>query len=203
MKIFGTDYAYLLGRSLSELQGIDCIYFRSDNALVNSGKSLYLSSWMQQIHCMPHLVVRISRVGRGVQAQFADRYYTEVAYGFSLFDAEVFRSKHQAGLNPMLSYSFDGALMVGQMMPKTAWHDTVPTVRRIGAGGEVLPVDEVLSMPTDEEIRTWIALLSEHFLLKMGDLVTLPLWHSYIPLERGQYMHLSCGDDEMLFMGIK
>lgn len=203
MKIFGTDYAYLSGRMMEPTSGMDDIYFRSDNALINSGKTLYLSSWMHQISFMPHLVVRIGRVGKGIDPVFADRYYSEVAMGLSLADRDYLIDRRTSGLDPMLSYSFDGALMVGQMYPKGEIDPSQMLVRIIEEGDVKKKISTRMEMPSKYRITEVISMLSHHFLLKMGDLITFPLWQEYVSLNPGQHIHLSSGDEEVLFMGLK
>lgn len=57
-------------------------------------------------------------------------------------------------------------------------------------------------MPSSDDISGYISMLSNYFLLKMGDLITIPLW-KIVPLASGQHIHLSCDSEEILFMGIK
>lgn len=203
MKIFSTDYPLIAELDPATAVGMDRVYFRSDNALINSGKTIYRAPWMKELRFMPHLVVRVGRVGKGIDTTFAPRYYSEATLGFSLYDHEYMKSQQMEKLNPVLAYSFDGALMIGSMR---ALHDIDTRhsmVRVIEQGTVSRVISDPLSMPSSDDISGYISMLSNYFLLKMGDLITIPLWKKYVPLASGQHIHLSCDSEEILFMGIK
>lgn len=194
MKIFCTDYAQITGRALSPN---DSIYLKPDSALINSGKLLYQPSFISQLSVLPQLVVRVERVGKSIAREFARRYWgREVALGLSFCGVDEAQETIASGQSPFLATGFDGSLAVG------SWHSYVDLR------------DQALSMtltnsrlecilPSSDLIDQYIISLSNYFLLKMGDLIVLPLLPQYIRVSQGENIHLLSEELIQVYVGVR
>lgn len=179
---------------------ISDLLLRADNVLINSGKELYCSDWMGELSFLPVLIIKMAKVAKAVDPLYVERYYEVASLGIDLRVSEM-----REELPAHFSYSFDYSLVRGEqwwgldeikgLAPKC--------VRTISAevSHEELPP---INFPTEEEINKCIALVSRYYLIKIGDIITLPLWSEYRMVK--PRMGLFIVDDqerELVYYGIK
>lgn len=102
---FGTGENLSLHRAPDEPISMSDLHLLPDNLLINSGKSLFQPSWIEEMEICPVAIFRIIKVGKGIEESFAERYFRIDKVGLSYKGVSL-----QEGL-PHLSYSFDGALV--------------------------------------------------------------------------------------------
>ncbi|MDO5035995.1 MAG: hypothetical protein Q4D93_03430 [Porphyromonas sp.] len=212
MKIFTADYrllAELRGGSLSSFEPLsisDC-HLRADNALINSGKYLYQPEWVDGYGYTPALLLRLEKVAKSVEAQFVPRYVKQAKVGILLGADTV------SDVPDSFSYQFDDSIVLGQM----EWEDVDEVITALpdisiyeirGTVKDVVRVQEVISCPTRAEMDRYVSLLSHYFMLKIGDLVVIPLWSAYKPLPQGHDLMVGLreGADpelELVYCGIR
>ena len=54
------------------------VFTKSDSALLKNHKPFFLPDWTERVDYEAQLVVRISRLGKGIPERFAHRYYDAV-----------------------------------------------------------------------------------------------------------------------------
>lgn len=172
---------------------------RADNVLSNSGKDYYQPDWIKGLDAKPMVLVRIGKVAKCVDLQFADRYFDALSLGVSL------RAKSlEEGLPIAMTENFDSSLM--------KWGEWLSYEEFTSAsfyGVKMLEHEELaeryeLMVPTIRAIAQVISELSHYYLLKVGDLVALPVSNEYWSMERGEGIFICDGKDkELIYLRIK
>lgn len=186
--------------SLSQAQVISDVKLRPDNVIINSGKEIYLPDWIEELTYMPVLIVRVAKVVKAIEPQYGERYYEVATLGLDLRADKV-----KEGIPEFMSYSFDNALMRGDY-----WLD-LEEIKSQGARvvtsrfSEIVPEElPELQFPSDEQIHKTLALVSNYYLIKIGDLLTFPLWTAHRPIKPGMgILVVDKRDQELLYYGIK
>lgn len=203
MKVFCTDFSRLSRSGLSGCPLMEDLYLRGDHTLLNSGKRVMITSWMRGLSYMPQLVVRMDRAGKGFEPRFADRYYHQAAIGLALADRELLEERLRSGMDPGLSYSFDGSLALTRFLPLKELSGASLSILESDGAVQLDEPPESLSLPSRERINEVVSGVAQLFLLKTGDCLCFPLWSGYRSLEQGRYLFVAEGDMELLSIGIE
>ena len=172
MKIFAVGMNYI--QHNKELDGTlykpeaPVIFTKADSALLKDGKPFFIPDWSERVDYEAELVVRICRLGKGIPARFAYRYYDAVTVGID-FTARDWQEKARSEGKPWdICKGFDGSAVIGKWvsveelhMDATHFHlDINGQTMQQGFSGDMLyKVDEL------------IAYISTFFTLKTGDLL--------------------------------
>ena len=132
MKIFAVGMNY--AQHNKELDGAlykpesPVIFTKADSALLKDGKPFFIPDWSDQVDYETELVVRISRLGKGISERFAHRYYDAVTVGIDFTARDWQREARQKGLPWEICKGFDGSAVIGEWVP-------------LGEEGHALPLD--------------------------------------------------------------
>lgn len=179
--------------------GVGGYTLRADNVLSNSGKEYYQPDWIEGLEAKPMCLVRMGKVAKCVDSQFAERYYDDLTLAVSLRATEL-----AEGLPMVMRDTFDGSLVrwgVWKGYDEIAGEDYM--------GYKMLSPDHVgerieLVLPSREMIALAIAELSKYYLLKVGDLIALPMCDGSWQLNRNQGVFV-CDNEksELIYFRIK
>ena len=115
------------------------------------------------------LVVRICRLGKGIPARFAHRYYDAVTVGVD-FTARDWQEKARAkGLPWEICKGFDGSAVIGQWVEKEKFRDVQALQFHLDINGAT--VQQGCTSDMLYKIDELIAYISTYFTLKTGDLL--------------------------------
>lgn len=197
MKIFCTDFPLIKGGVSEEsLADIGNVYIKPDSAMINSGKMLYRPAHIDRLYGMPHLVVRIERVGKCVAPEYAHRYWSMVGVGVAFCGLDGLKGSIERREPYVTLTGFDGALVCSN------YYDYKELT--LGAVDYIRNTERTpLSLTPPTVIESYISLLSEYFMLKIGDIVTFPLLPRYEEVEIGDNLYIARGEEEMTFVGIR
>ena len=145
----------------------------------------------------------MDRAGKGFEPRFADRYYHQAAIGLALADRELLEERLRSGMDPGLSYSFDGSLALTRFLPLEELSGASLSILESDGAVQLDEPLESLSLPSRERINEVVSGVAQLFLLKTGDCLCFPLWCGYRSLERGRYLFVAEGDKELLSIGIE
>ena len=176
MKIFAVGMNY--AQHNKELDGAfykpesPVIFTKADSALLKDGKPFFIPDWSDQVDYETELVVRISRLGKGISERFAHRYYDAVTVGIDFTARDWQREARQKGLPWEICKGFDGSAVIGEWVPLGEEGHALPldathfhldingqTVQRGFSGDMLYRIDELISY------------ISRFFTLKTGDLL--------------------------------
>ena len=145
------------------------IFTKADSALLKDGKPFFIPDWSERVDYEAELVVRICRLGKGIPARFAHRYYDAVTVGID-FTARDWQEQARAkGLPWDVCKGFDGSAVIGQWVEKEKFRDVQALQFHLDINGTT--VQQGCTSDMLYKIDELIAYISTYFTLKTGDLL--------------------------------
>ena len=173
MKIFAVGMNYALHNK--ELDGAlykpeaPVIFTKADSALLKDGKPFFIPDWSERVDYEAEIVVRICRLGKGIPARFAHRYYDAVTVGID-FTARDWQEQARAkGLPWDVCKGFDGSAVIGPWVEKEKFRDVQALQFHLDINGTT--VQQGCTSDMLYKIDELIAYISTYFTLKTGDLL--------------------------------
>ena len=174
MKIFavGMNYAEhnkeLHGALLKTEEPV--IFTKADSALLKDHKPFFIPDWSSRVDYETEVVVRICRLGKGIPARFAHRYYDAVTVGIDFTARDMQQKAREKGLPWTICKGFDGSAVIGDWVPVEELNKSLggldfhldingQTVQQGYTGDMQYSIDELISY------------ISRFFTLKTGDLL--------------------------------
>lgn len=171
MRIFciGRNYAEHIEELKNERPSEPVIFTKPDTALVRPGEAFYHPDFSEDIHHEVEIVLKISKMGKNLEARFAPKYYQELAVGIDFTARDVQSRLKAKGLPWDLAKGFDGSGPVSGFVPKTEFPDLQNITFGLRVNGEERQRGNTRMMlwNFDEQI----AFLSRYFTLRPGDLL--------------------------------
>ena len=155
------------------------IFTKADSALLKDGKPFFVPDFMGRIDYETEVVVRISRLGKGIPVEFAHRYYDAVTVGIDFTARDLQKKASEAGQPWTICKGFDGSAAIGEWVAKERLL-TDPGVPCGDSGLQRLHFRLDINQQTVQEgctsdmlytVDEIIAYISRFFTLKTGDLL--------------------------------
>ena len=171
MKIIciGRNYANHIEELQNERPTEPVVFMKPDSAVLLKQHPFVIPEFSQEIHHEIELIVKISKVGKHIDAKFAHKYYDEISVGIDFTARDVQDQLKAKGLPWEKAKSFDGSAVIGEFLPKKQFNslenitfeltNNNKTVQKGNASLMLWKIDELISF------------VSEYFTLKIGDIV--------------------------------
>jgi acylpyruvate hydrolase len=145
------------------------VFLKPDSSILKNNKPFFLPDFSENIHYEVEVVIKISKLGKGISAKFAHRYFDEVTVGIDITARDIQSRLAAAGMPWEISKCFDGAAPLGSFIPITS-------VKELGNLDFRLEINEkvVQKSNTSDMIFGFneiIEYVSKFFTLKTGDLI--------------------------------
>ncbi len=159
-------HAIEMGRSFPEEP---VVFMKPDSALLKKNKPFFLPDFSSEIHYETEVVVKINKLGKGIETRFAHRYYNEVTVGIDITARDIQARLSRDRISWEISKGFDGAAPVGDFIELSSPDEinnldfrleiNGKTVQKSNTADMIFSVDEIISY------------VSRFFTLKTGDLI--------------------------------
>ncbi|KEY19142.1 fumarylacetoacetate hydrolase family protein [Kaistella antarctica] len=170
MKIIciGRNYAEHAQELGNEIPESPVIFMKPDTAVLKKGSDFYIPEFSRDIHYELELILRISKGGKYIQEENADKHYDEIGLGID-FTARDLQSQLKAkGLPWELAKAFDGSAVVSEFYKKEDFDMKNINFSLLKNKQEVQNGNTSLMLFTPEKIITFV---SQYFTLRVGDLI--------------------------------
>ena len=170
MKIIciGRNYAEHAKELGNEIPESPVIFMKPDTAVLKIGSDFYIPEFSNDVHYELEVVLKISKGGKYIQEENADKYYDEIGLGID-FTARDLQSELKAkGLPWELSKGFDGSAVVSEFYKKEDFDMKNINFSLMKNKEEVQNGNTSLMIFSPEKI---IAFVSRYFTLRVGDLI--------------------------------
>lgn len=158
------DHAKELGNEIPESP---VIFLKPDTAILK-GNDFYIPEFSQNIHYELEVVIKISKGGKYIQEEAAQKHYEEIGLGID-FTARDLQSKlKEKGLPWELAKGFDSSAVVSEFFPKANFDLKNLYFSLLKNKQEVQKGNTVDMIFSPEKI---IAFASQYFTLRTGDLI--------------------------------
>ena len=170
MKIIciGRNYAEHAKELGNEVPESPVIFMKPDTAVLKKGSDFYIPEFSNDVHYELEVVLKISKGGKYIQEENADKYYEEIGLGID-FTARDLQSELKAkGLPWELAKGFDGSAVVSEFYKKDDFDMKNINFSLMKNKEEVQNGNTSLMIFSPEKI---IVFVSQYFTLRVGDLI--------------------------------
>ncbi len=201
MKIFciGRNYSEHAKEMNAEVPKNPLFFMKPDTALLK-GSDFYYPNFTKDLHYECELVLRISRVGKNIQEQFAHKYYDEIGLGID-FTARDLQSECKKNAWPWeLAKSWENSAPIGnEWVPKENL-DLQNINFQLTKNQEVVQTGNSSDMLFSFDIL--IAYLSQFNTLKVGDLIYTGTPAGVGPVQIGDHLEGTLNGKKMIDLKI-
>ena len=123
------------------------IFLKPDSSLLKKNKPFFIPDFSKNLQFEAEVVLRISKLGKGIDSRYAHRYYDALTVGIDFTARDLQNKFSQAGHPWELSKTFDGSAPVGTFLPAERFPNPyryqllARGERRDEAGGQYLGPD--------------------------------------------------------------
>jgi len=177
------------------------IFLKPETALLQKRQPFFMPDFSTEIHHEIELVVKICRLGKNIQPQFAHKYYDEIGLGIDFTARDLQSSLKSKGLPWELAKAFDGSAPVGEFIKKSelgplddirfSLNKNDVTVQAGTSGDMIFTIDQIISF------------VSGYFTLKKGDLIFTGTPKGVGPVAKGDTLDGFIGEKRMIHIKIR
>lgn len=166
-----------------------------DSTIMRTGKKFYIPDFDSRFSPLAAVAFKVSRLGKGVSAKFAPRYYSECAPSFCIIGADTLDRCRADGLPWDCSMVFDYSFWIGDMIQCSSGHSGLPDLS-VSVSVELKEPVELKAtclMHPDEAVE----IVSRYNTIKMGDLIVIPTAMDHPVLEPQSVIKASINGNEL------
>ena len=170
MKIIciGRNYAEHAKELGNEVPESPVIFMKPDTAVLKKGSDFYIPEFSNDVHYELEVVLKISKGGKYIQEENADKYYEEIGLGIDFTARDLQSELKGKGLPWELAKGFDGSAVVSEFYKKDDFDMKNINFSLKKNKEEVQNGNTSLMIFSPEKI---IAFVSQYFTLRVGDLI--------------------------------
>jgi 2-keto-4-pentenoate hydratase/2-oxohepta-3-ene-1,7-dioic acid hydratase in catechol pathway len=177
------------------------IFLKPDSAILKNNKPFFLPDFSKEIHYEVEVVIKISKLGKGISPKFAHRYFDELTLGIDITARDLQNKQSKAGLPWEISKCFDGAAPLGRYISISEIKDMQDINFRLEINGNKVQESNTADMIFG--FNDIIAYVSKFFTLKTGDLIFTGTPSGVGALHKGDNLVAFLNDKPMLDFVIK
>ncbi len=177
------------------------VFMKPDSAILKNNKPFFLPGFSNDIQYETEVVVKISKLGKGISTKFAHRYYDEVTLGIDITARDIQTKLSKERLPWELSKCFDGAAPVGRFIPVSSVNNIENIDFRLEINDKVVQKGNTSDMIFG--INELVSYLSGYFTLKTGDLIFTGTPAGVGPMKKNDRLVAFIGDTPLLDFKIK
>jgi 2-keto-4-pentenoate hydratase/2-oxohepta-3-ene-1,7-dioic acid hydratase in catechol pathway len=176
-------------------------FMKPDSALLLDNKPFFLPDFSKDLHHEIELVIKISRLGKNIEAKFAHRYYDEIGLGIDFTARDIQRHLIEKGLPWEKAKAFDSSAVLGKFLTKEELGDMGQILFSLRKNGEVVQSgdSQLMIFPFD----TIIEHVSKYVTLKIGDLIYTGTPAGVGPVAIGDSLEGFIGEKKMFEIQVK
>jgi len=176
-------------------------FMKPDSALLLDNKPFFLPDFSKELHHEIELVIKISRLGKNIEAKFAHRYYDEIGLGIDFTARDIQRHLIEKGLPWEKAKAFDSSAVLGKFLSKEELGDMGQILFSLKRNGEVVQAgdSQLMIFPFD----TIIEHVSKYVTLKIGDLIYTGTPAGVGPVFIGDRLEGFIGEKQMFDIQVK
>lgn len=177
------------------------IFLKPETALLQKRQPFFIPDFSNEIHHEIELVIKINRLGKNIQPQFAHKYYDEIGLGIDFTARDLQSSLKSKGLPWELAKAFDGSAPVGEFIKKSELG--LLQEIRFSLKKNDHPVQEGNSADMIFNVDFIISFVSAYFTLKKGDLIFTGTPSGVGPVVKGDTLEGFIGEKKMIHVNVR
>ena len=165
----GRNYTAHIDELENERPKNPILFIKPDTSIIQKNQPFFIPHFTNEIHYEAEVMIKIDRMGKHIEPEFASKYYSKVGLGID-FTARTLQNELKAkGLPWEKAKAFDGSALIGDWFDKKQFNDTnnlsfsleknSTTVQEGNTSQMLWKIDELISY------------CSKFFTLKIGDIL--------------------------------
>jgi acylpyruvate hydrolase len=180
----------------SKIPDVPVVFLKPDSSILKNNKPFFLPGFSENIQYEVEVVIKISKLGKGISAKFAPRYFSEVTLGIDITARDLQSRQKASGLPWEISKGFDGSAPIGSFIPVNSLSDIGNLDFRLEINNKVVQQSNTSDMIFS--INQIIEYVSKFFTLKTGDLIFTGTPSGVGQLKRNDNLVAYLGDKPLL-----
>ena len=171
MKIIcvGRNYAAHIEELQNEKPKEPVLFLKPDTTILQKSHPFFIPHFSSDIHYEVEVLVRIQRIGKHIQPEFASKYYDEIGLGIDFTARTLQKELKDKGLPWEKSKAFDGSAVIGEWYSKSDFKDLNRLNFSLECNGKIVQEGNTSNMLW--KIDELISYVSQYFTLKIGDVI--------------------------------
>jgi len=179
-----------------------CFFLKPDTALLKDNEPFYHPDFSKEVHHEVEIVVKIDKVGKNIQKQFAHKYYSEIGIGIDFTARDLQWKLKEQGLPWEKSKAFDCSAPVGKKFISVSSIVDINNINfHLDINGKTVQKGNTSDMMF--KIDDIIAEVSKYITLKTGDLIYTGTPEGVSPVKIGDNLKAYFEEDCLLNFDIK
>jgi len=203
MKIIciGRNYAEH-ARELNNPLPLKPVFFmKPDSSLLLNNKPFFLPDFSNEVHYEAEIVLKISRLGKNIQKQYAHRYYNMIGIGIDFTARDLQDKCKKAGHPWEIAKSFDQSAVINRFIPLAMVPDPGAINFELRINGSVVQKGNTKDLIFSfEDIISYV---SAFITLKTGDLIFTGTPAGVGPVSTGDHLVASVEGQVLLDFHVK
>ncbi|MBL4624525.1 MAG: fumarylacetoacetate hydrolase family protein [Flavobacteriales bacterium] len=171
MKIIciGRNYADHAKELNNPLPKEPLFFLKPDSAILPNNNPFFIPEFTNEVHYELEIVLKINRIGKHIEPQFAHKYFEEIGLGIDFTARDIQQQCKEKGHPWEKAKSFDGSAPLGSFVNKNELSDLSAIHFSLTKNGET-----VQNGNTKDMIFSFgdiISYVSKFMTLKIGDLI--------------------------------
>ncbi len=165
----GRNYTEHIAELKNERPLEPVVFIKPDSAILPKEQDFYIPEFSNEIHYEVEVLIKIKKVGKHIQKQFAHKYYDEVSLGIDFTARDLQSQLKNKGLPWEKAKGFDGAAVIGKWVNKKKYENLDKLEFSLLKNKEIVQKGDTSLMLW--KIDDIIAYVSTYFTLKKGDII--------------------------------
>ena len=197
----GRNYSAHIDELQNERPTDPVLFIKPDTSMLQNKHPFFLPHFSNDIHHEVEILVRIDRIGKHIEPQFAPKYYSKIGLGID-FTARTLQTELKSkGLPWEKAKAFDGSALVANWYPKEQFKNFNDIPFSLKKNGSIVQQGNTAQMLW--KMDELIAYISQYFTLKIGDIVFTGTPAGVGPVHEGDVLQGYVGAEEAFTVKIK
>jgi len=144
-------------------------FMKPETALLQKNRPFYYPDFSNDIHYEAEIVVKINKIGRYIEEEFAHRYYDEIGIGIDFTARDLQQKQKEKGLPWEVAKAFDHSAPIGSFVNLSNYTNIQDIHFSLDINGERVQNGHTKDMLFS--VDKIIAYISQFVSLKIGDLI--------------------------------
>lgn len=144
-------------------------FMKPDTALLKDGEPFYFPEFTKDLHHEIEIVLKINKVGKHIEEQFANKYYDEIGLGIDFTARDLQNIAKEKGMPWEKAKAFDGSAPIGKFISKTELGNLTDISFELKIDGKSRQVGNTKDLLFSFD--KIISYVSKFVTLKVGDLI--------------------------------
>ncbi|WP_303821979.1 fumarylacetoacetate hydrolase family protein [Apibacter mensalis] len=164
----GRNYSNHAKELNNEIPKDPVLFIKPDTALARPGDDWYIPEFTENLQHEVEVLIKISKVGKYIQPEFAGNYYSEIGLGIDFTARDLQDRLKEKGLPWEKSKAFDRSALIGNFVSKEKFNLDNLNFSLV-KNGKIQQKGNTSEMIFSFDYL--ISYISQYFTLKMGDII--------------------------------